>query len=292
MKILSRSGKEICSFELKENTLECLKETFQKERKLDVNRQYFTTLPKQGEQKGQPLKDGKLPEGLDIVVFKDLGPQISWRLVFVIEYFGPLISFPVIFLLRNLIWGVERDLSDLQKVAFGLFVLHFIKRELETLFLHKFSRATMPLFNLFKNSGYYSFCGWYIAYYVLHPDYVSPPIERAYYCAPIFIVLMIGNFYTHWILANLRPTGSKERKIPKGFLFEFVSCPNYFLEITQWVVYAWMIQSISGLVFAVMGGGQMLIWALEKHRSYKKEFDGKDGRLKYPNRKVLIPFLF
>lgn len=39
-------------------------------------------------------------------------------------------------------------------------------------------------------------------------------------------------------------------------------------------------------LFALVGGGQMLQWALGKHRNYKKEF--KD----YPkNRKAMIPFI-
>ena len=31
----------------------------------------------------------------------------------------------------------------------------------------------------------------------------------------------------HVILANLRPAGSKGYVIPRGFLFNFISCPNY-----------------------------------------------------------------
>jgi len=213
--------------------------------------------------------------------------QISYKLVFVIEYLGPLIAFPVIYFLRPFIFGQQPLLTLQQKILFFLFVLHFIKRELETLFVHKFSKGTMPIFNLFKNSGYYSFCGWYIAYFVLHPLYISPPIELIYLLIPFYLLMMIFNFYSHYILANLRTGDSKERFIPKGFLFEYVSCPNYLFEIVQWFIYSIMTLSISAVVFLILGGGQMTIWALGKHSAYKKEF--KD----YPkNRKVLIPFIF
>jgi len=37
----------------------------------------------------------------------------------------------------------------------------------------------------------------------------------------------------------------------------------------------------------------MGIWAKQKHIAYKKLFDGKEGRKKYPkNRKILFPFLY
>jgi very-long-chain enoyl-CoA reductase len=150
----------------------------------------------------------------------------------------------------------------------------------------------MPIFNLFKNSSYYSFTGWYIAYFVLHPDYKSPSLFRAQVCAVIIVILMVANFITHYMLANLRPAGTSIRNIPRGFLFELVSCPNYFIEILQWAVYTVLCQSVSSLVFTLMGGGQMLIWALGKHKAYKKEFDGKEGREQYPKgRKALIPFI-
>lgn len=106
---------------------------------------------------------------LDSIVFKDLGMQIAWTTVFVIEYFIPMLAFPLIFLLRSFIYSEQAPLSSLQWLAFLCFVLHFVKRELETLFVHKFSKGTMPVFNLFKNSSYYWGFAFVVAYFVLHP---------------------------------------------------------------------------------------------------------------------------
>ena len=51
-----------------------------------------------------------------------------------------------------------------------MIVLHFLKRELETLFVHRFSLATMPFLNVFKNSAHYwLFSGVLIAYFTYSP---------------------------------------------------------------------------------------------------------------------------
>jgi hypothetical protein len=45
------------------------------------------------------------------------------------------------------------------RLALALVVLHYLKREVETVFVHRFSNGTMPLFNIFKNSTHY----WYVS---------------------------------------------------------------------------------------------------------------------------------
>ncbi|CAJ0842037.1 10005_t:CDS:2 [Entrophospora sp. SA101] len=118
--------------------------------------------------KGYGIKDG------DTILFKDLGPQISWRLVFFIEYLGPLILHPIFYYFKSQIYGQDFEHSEIQKIAYYMVMGHFIKRELETLFVHRFSHGTMPMFNVFKNSlHYHLLSGVNLAYWVYGPWYAN-----------------------------------------------------------------------------------------------------------------------
>ncbi|RYC64746.1 hypothetical protein CHU98_g1481 [Xylaria longipes] len=61
----------------------------------------------------------------DIFV-KDLGPQIDWRTVYVIEYLGPLIIHPLIYALRL------THPTPSQTLTLYMIMAQFLKRELET----------------------------------------------------------------------------------------------------------------------------------------------------------------
>jgi very-long-chain enoyl-CoA reductase len=54
----------------------------------------------------------------------------------------------------------------------------------------------------------------------------------------------------------------------------------------KWILkFFFFSKSNKGLIFALAGGYQMLVWAKGKHRNYRKEFE------KYPReRKAMIPF--
>jgi len=229
----------------------------------------------------------------DVIYFKDLGPQISWKLVFIIEYLGPLLIYPLFYFCQFFYFVPATERSYVQKIALWCWVIHFAKRELETLFVHKFSHATMPISNLFKNSGYYWGMCFMVAYFVNHPNFTPPATFNVYLGLTLFAIGEIVNLICHLQLSNLRPAGSNVRAVPKGLFFNFVSCPNYTFEILAWIGFSIMTQTLTSYLFTLVGAGQMLIWAKQKHVRYIKEFDGKDGREAYPrSRKIIVPFVY
>lgn len=231
--------------------------------------------------------------GQEILV-KDLGPQISWLTVFIIEYAGPIfINLSTLFLRPYIYSGISKSssLSTSQLLSMAMIVLHYIKREYETLYVHKFSLATMPVRNIFKNSAHYwILSGLNLAYWIY-----SPTSYTAKESSTINIVNIVGvvfyifgelsNFKTHLILSNLRTRGGTERGIPKGYGFNLVTCPNYLFEIIAWVGICLVSKSLSTVIFLVVAWAQMYQWAIKKEKALRSDFGDNYKKHKY----VLIP---
>lgn len=130
--------------------------------------------------------------------------------------------------------------------------IHYAKRIYETLFVHRFSHATMPLRNLFKNCSYYWLFTMYVAYHVNHPLYTPPNSLCSLLGLGMFAVCELGNLSIHLALRNLRPPGTNVRKIPVATsnpftaLFNFVSCPNYTYEVGSWIGFTIMTKCLPG----------------------------------------------
>jgi very-long-chain enoyl-CoA reductase len=133
------------------------------------DRQRLTTEDKKVLDVDKTLKEQGITENTT-VYFKDLGPQIGWRTVFMIEYGGPLLIHPIFYYLGKYIYGASFQHSTMQVATYYMVMAHFLKRELETVFVHRFSHGTMPFFNVFKNSAHYWFLsGANLAYFVYGP---------------------------------------------------------------------------------------------------------------------------
>jgi very-long-chain enoyl-CoA reductase len=91
----------------------------------------------------------------------------------------------------------------------------------------------------------------------------------------------------------LRAPGGREKQIPRGFLFQRVSCPHYLFEILSWAGFNLVTQTWAGVAFMLVGAGILAAWAHTRHVAYRKDFDGREGREMYPaQRRALIPFVF
>ncbi|KAF8437439.1 synaptic glycoprotein SC2 [Terfezia claveryi] len=254
--------------------------------------------------------DGKVLEDLNIssnetVYVKDLGPQIGWRTVFVIEYLGPLLIHPLFFIpkLRTYIYPhLQASIASIpptpyQRLLLYLILIHFLKRELETLFVHKFSSATMPWRNLPKNSTHYwILSGMNLAWFLYHPlvitegkyTFYTPSSTAILTLTALWVFAQLSNFSAHLTLSNLRPAGTTTRGIPRGYGFNWVTCPNYFFEVLGWLA-VWALSGFNWAVglFTLVSAGQMYLWAVKKENRYRKEFGDKYKK----KRAVLIPAL-
>jgi len=244
------------------------------------------------------LKDVGFSEKAESVklFYKDLGPQIGWKTVFLAEYAGPFMIYLMFYMRPALIYGAEAFYQPFHfyaHIACACWSFHYGKRLLETQFVHRFSNGTMPLMNLFKNCSYYWGFTCMVAYFVNHPLYTPASFGdmQVYIGLACFVLCEIGNFSIHILFRNLRPANSKVRQIPQPtkdpftLLFNLVSCPNYTYEAGAWISFALLSQTLTALVFALLGLAQMSAWALKKHRNYRKEFEN------YPRRQAIIPFI-
>nr|XP_006114208.1 very-long-chain enoyl-CoA reductase-like [Pelodiscus sinensis] len=253
--------------------------------------------------KGKSLRDEEILQHLPVgttatLYFKDLGPQIGWTMVFLTEYAGPLFIYFLFYFRMPFVYGLNDKLTSSPHPVVNLACIchsfHYIKRLIETIFVHRFSHGTMPLRNIIKNCFYYwGFAAW-LAYYINHPLYTPPSYgqNQINFAVIMFLICEAGNFSIHITLSDLRRHGSKIRKIPYPtknpftWLFFFVSCPNYTYEVGAWISFTIMTQCVPVGLFTLLCFIQMTVWAKDKHYTYVREF--KD----YPSiRMAIIPFL-
>jgi len=105
----------------------------------------------------------------------------------------------------------------------------------------------------------------------------------------LFVVGFLFNLHSDHILRKLKKNGKASGySIPRGGLFEYVSCGNYFAEIVEWFGFAILTHVLESYMFAFWCVVNLLPRARSSHNFYKRTFGGK-----YPqNRKILFPFLW
>ena len=292
--IVSRSGRDLVAGGLTVPdgaTVDDLKAAFHAAKpKFYPSRQRFTLPVPHGappKTRGVALENGKsLSKDLglnagDTVVFKDLGTQVPYAVVFLAEYAGPMLAYLPFYACRSEIYGdllhmkgATKPMLTVQTIATVVHTAHYLKRILETVFVHHFSHATMPVVNLFRNCSYYWGFAAFMSYFINHPQYTPVGHNQMLIGFAVSTLAQLGNLHCHVYQASLRADGSKAYKEPKRGLFAYVTCANYACEIYQWVGFNVATQSACGWFFVLCGGFQMFDWANAKHARLRKLFPG------------------
>eukprot|EP00062_Callorhinchus_milii_P021843 gi/632979000/ref/XP_007906224.1/ PREDICTED: trans-2,3-enoyl-CoA reductase-like [Callorhinchus milii] len=212
---------------------------------------------------GPLLQDSRVMKNLAVssivtMYFRDLGPQLSWTVVFLTEYTGPLFIYLLFYFRLPNLYDVE-DINHYSRhsvvhLACICHSIHYAKQLLETLFVHNFSNGNTALKNMLK-------------------------------------VCEAGNYFINIALVHMQKTGSgihfaRATYNPFTWLFKLVSCPNYTYEMGTWISFTIMTQTLPVAVFALMISLQLSLWAQRKHFKYRKHFKN------YPvYRAAIIPFI-
>ncbi|KAK8849622.1 hypothetical protein IAR55_004957 [Kwoniella newhampshirensis] len=256
--------------------------------KLVLNRQRLTLPSTSG--KPTPLTDESkslasygVGEGAKLRL-KDLGRQIGYRVLYLWEYAGPIFLNPLFLNCSHLLWGNFQP-SALQLAVRNLTVLHFIKRFLESAFVHRFSRASVPVSYVVRNCLYYwGICGLLIGLTLYRPAYSAKALSGTLLDDPRWVKFWSGfivvcellNLNAHLHLRSLRQPPGQPRKYPTGLGFGLAVCANYWFEILGLVGMVIMTAGDLGTItYLAIGGSFMKIWADQKYARYKKEMDPK-----------------
>lgn len=212
-------------------------------------------------------------------VKKGWGPEIANHLGWVIM---ELPSFLII-----LYFTTAYSQSSYALLLSLLWLFHYFNRTFIFPFRIKTKNKKMPLTIVGSAIFFNTINAGLNGYYLSHlENYTIENFNSWYFYLGIafFIIGFIINQISDTLLINLRKPNEVGYKIPKGFLFSYISCPNLFGEIIQWTGFAIMAWNIPAVTFLIWTLANLVPRAAGHHKWYREHFS------EYPkNRKALIP---
>jgi hypothetical protein len=215
---------------------------------------------------------------------RPIGPQIRSTLGWVLmEIPGPVI------MLALFLIGDHR--SDPASWAFLLlYEIHYVNRALIFPFRRRGGERPMPLLIVASAFSFNCLNGYFIGRGLFQfapargAEWLFDP--RFLVGATLFFAGLFANLQADSILRNLRAPGETGYRIPRGGLYTWITCPNYFSEMIEWSGYALSTFALPSLAFLIWTVSNLLPRALSHHRWYRERFAD------YPaERRAVIPLL-
>ena len=212
------------------------------------------------------------------------GPLIDNKIGWIVMELPALIVCPLIVILSN------NPVSMVTSIFIALWAIHYFNRSIIFPSRIKTKKKKMPLIIAFLAFAFNIVNGLVNGIYFgsIKFDYPDTWLSSPEFIIgfSIFLVGFFINNKSDSYLISLRKDRNGGYVIPEKGLFRFISCPNFFGEIIEWLGFAIMTWSVAGLAFFLWTFFNLVPRALSHHRWYKKTFP------EYPeNRKAVFPFI-
>jgi protein-S-isoprenylcysteine O-methyltransferase Ste14 len=208
---------------------------------------------------------------------KKWGISIDNKLGWIIMELPALLVCPAIYFY----FKVDFDISIM---FICLWIIHYFNRTIIFPFRIKTKGKKMPLAIVLSAFFFNIVNGLINGYFLSNINLHSVSI----FLITGFLLFVLGlyiNISSDNKLINLRKI-KKGYFVPKGGLFKYISCPNFFGEILEWFGFALMTFNIGSLSFFIWTCCNLIPRALAHHTWYKNKFN------EYPKeRKAILPFL-
>lgn len=212
------------------------------------------------------------------------GPSMPARLGWVV------MESPAVLALLLFFWTGEAPWQPGALVLLGLWLFHYLHRTVVFPLRMPAGGRPMPVlvaamafgfncFNAFLNGRWLAGAARYPSSWLVDPRFLVG--------AALFFTGLAINWWADGVLRRLRAPGETGYRIPRGGLYELVSCPNYLGELLEWFGFALAAWSLAGLAFAVYTFANLAPRAVAHHRWYQRQFPDYP-----PGRRALVPFVW
>jgi len=172
-------------------------------------------------------------------------------------------------------------------IMIGLYCLHYFNRTFIFPFRLHTRGKKMPLIILISGIVFNLANTFLLGYYFIYFE----NYETSWLYDTRFIIGLIVFFcgvFINWksdnILIHLRKPNETGYKIPTGWLFKYISCPNMLGELIEWAGFAILCWNMPAVAFFIWSAANLIPRAIAHHKWYINQF--KD----YPTkRKAIIP---
>ena len=195
---------------------------------------------------------------------------------------------PALLVMPLLVLGGPGPKNGMLWLLTGLWTLHYVYRTLIFPFQLRTRNKKMPLLIVFSALLFNLMNGWLNGYYLGFVATNESEVFGIHVYLGIFV--FFGGMYINRTadrkLIALRKN-TQGYQIPKGWLFNYISCPNHFGEIVEWAGFALIAWNLPASSFAIWTFCNLVPRALNHHEWYRQTFT------EYPQkRKVVFPFIW